>query len=356
MANIYDVAKEARVSIATVSAVINQSAYVSPKLRRRVQRAIERLGYQPNLLARGLAKRQSHTLGVIVPDIANPFFPDVIRGAEDQAQKAGYSLLLVSTDNDPGKERSYLDILLAKQVDGFLLTKAPGKLTESIQARLNRAGSPVVQLIRTIRGFKSDAVIPDDRGAAYEGVTHLLRLGYNRIGLITGARGVSTTRLRVAGYREALKDWAVPYEPSLVAAGDYRVESGYLAGLKLLKRHPQALFVSNYLMTVGLMKAMAQYQLKCPEQVAIVTCDDYEWLDHFGPRLTTIDFPKYALGAEAARLLIARLREPDRPVETIKLANSMCIRESCGFLLRADQPGVPATPAKRGKPVQVAQS
>ena len=211
-------------------------------------------------------------------------------------------------------------------------------------------------MIRTIRGFKSDAVVPDDRGAAYEGVTHLLRLGYNRIGLITGARGVSTTRLRVAGYREALKDWGVAYEPSLVAAGDYRVESGYLAGLKLLKRDPEALFVSNYLMTVGLMKAMAQYQLKCPGELAIVTCDDYEWLDFFGPRLTTIDFPKYALGAEAARLLIARLREPDRPIETIKLENSMCIRESCGFQLRSDRPGVPAAPAKRTNSVRLATS
>ncbi len=347
MANIYDVAKEAGVSIATVSAVINETAYVSPKLMRRVQEAIQKLGYRPNLLARSLAKKQSHTLAVVVPDISNPFFPDVIRGAEDKAQEHGYNLLVVSSDNDPVKERSYLNLLLAKQVDGILLTKAPGRLSDVFHPRPDRSPPPIVQLIRSIHGFKSDAVVADDWGAAYEGVSHLLRLGYKRVGLITGAKGVSTTRRRLAGYRQALRDWDIAFERSLVAAGDYRADSGYLAGLDLLKQHPEALFVSNYLMTVGFMKALAQYQLKCPEDVGIVTCDDYSWLDSFSPRLTTIDFPKYQLGYEAARLLVERLAHAEKPFETVKLKNSMCLRESCGHLLRPNQPAVPAA-KKRG--------
>ncbi|MFQ5737775.1 MAG: LacI family DNA-binding transcriptional regulator [Acidobacteriota bacterium] len=334
MANIYDVAKEAGVSIATVSAVINESSWVSPRTKKRVEAAVRKLGYQPNLLARSLAKKQSHMIATIVPDISNPFFPDVIRGAEDMAHEHNYSLVVASSDNDPRRERLYLDLFLAKQVDGILLTKAPGKLSEELRARASAFQPPMVQLMRSINGFKSDTVMADDWGAAYESVTHLLRLGYRRIGLITGAKGVSTTRRRLAGYRQALKDWGIEFEPRLVAGGDYRVQSGYLAGLDLLKQDPEAVFVSNYLMTVGLMRALDQYQLRCPRDVGIVTCDDYAWLDSFSPRLTTIDFPKYRLGSEAARLLIERLNHPDRPLQTLKLKNSLNIRESCGYLPR----------------------
>ncbi len=331
MANIYDVAKAAGVSIATVSAVINGTSYVSPKLEKRVRAAIRNLNYQPNLLARSLAKKQSHTLGMIVPDIANPFFPDVIRGAEDKAQEFGYSLLVASSDNDPLKEQNYLSLFLAKRVDGIVLTKAPGKLPEEFS---RPEAPPVVQLMRTISGFRSDTVVTDDWGAAYESVTHLLRLGYQRVGLITGARGASTTRRRLAGYRQALSDWDLKLDKALVVSGDYRVESGYLAGLELLKRRPDAAFVFNYLMTVGFMRALAQYQVRCPDEIGIVTCDDYPWLDFFSPRLTTIDFPKYQLGSEATRLVIERIANRERPVETVCLKNAMCIRDSCGNAIR----------------------
>lgn len=331
MANIYDVAKAAGVSIATVSAVINGTAYVSPKLRRRVQAAIRRLNYQPNLLARNLARNESHTIGMIVPNVANPFFPDLVRGADDVAQEHGYCLLLTNSDDDPQKEEQYLEFFLAKRVDGILLTKAPGKLPEGILRRLEATRTPIVQLMRSITGFKSDTVVADDYGAAYESVSHLLRLGYRRIAMMTGVRGVSTTRRRLAGYRQALKEWGLDVDRSLVTNGDYRIDGGYEAGIDLLKLKPEAVFVSNYLMTVGFMKALRQYQLRCPEDIGVVTCDDYPWLESFSPRLTTIDFLKYELGSEAARVLVRRIRERDRPFETIQLKNALCIRESCGY-------------------------
>lgn len=330
MANIYDVAKEAGVSIATVSAVINESAYVSPKLKRRVEEAIRLLDYKPNLLARGLAKRESHTIGMIVTDVANPFFPEVVRGAQDAAQEKGYTLLLASSDDDPDKERQYLDLFLAKRVDGIILTKAPGRLPEAIKAGLEATETPLVQLIRTIPGFKTDVVVADDTGAAFEAASHLLRLGYRRIGMVTGVRGASTTRRRLAGYRKALQEWGIDFDRSLVVAGDYRVDSGYTAGLDLLRARPDAAFVSNYLMAVGFMKALEQYQMRCPEDLGVVTCDDYPWMDSFSPRLTTIEFRKYELGATAARVLIDRIMDRERPIETLQLRNVMCIRESCG--------------------------
>jgi LacI family transcriptional regulator len=335
VANIYSVAKQARVSVATVSAVVNQTAYVSPQLRARVEAAIRKLGYQPNLMARSLAVRKSHMLGMIVPDIANPFWPEVVRGAEDKAHELGYTLLLSNSDDSPAKEELYLRLFLAKRVDGIILAKAPGVLKPDLAAGLKAAQIATTLVMRVQKGVVADAVLVDDKDGAYEGVTHLARLGYRRIGIIAGAKGFSTSRRRLEGYRQALKDSGQPFDPTLVCVGNFRVDSGYAAGLDLLKKKPSAVFISNYLMAVGFMKAMRQYQLRCPQDVAIVTCDDHPWLDSFTPRLTTVNFPKYDVGAEAARLLVERLKHRDRPIETVQLKSSLQIRDSCGYSLKA---------------------
>src|SRR4051812_13936362 len=334
MANIYDVARAADVSVATVSAVVNATAYVSPRLKTRVEAAIKSLGYQPNHLARGLAMQQSRTLGMVVPDIANPFFPEVVRGAEDAAYAAGYTLLIASSDNDLKKEDVYLRLYLAKRVDGVILTKAPGRLSPDLQRAFVKAGVPIVLLARTVPGLSADIVEMDDRGAAHEAVTHLHRRGYRRIGFIGGLRGASTSRRRLDGYRAALRDWKIRLEPALVAEGDFRVESGYRAGLDLLKTRPDAVFIANYLMTVGFMEALRQYRMRCPEDVALVTCDDYPWMESFSPRLTTIDLPKRELGAAAAQLLVQRIAKKGGRPRTVKLKNAMRVRESCGCALR----------------------
>jgi LacI family transcriptional regulator len=334
MPNIYDVAKRARVSLATVSAVLNGTAFVSPDLKTRVQQAIAALGYQPNLLARGLARKQSQTLGIIVPDIANPFFPEVVRGAEDTAYAAGYTLLIASSDNDTRKEELYLRLFLAKRVDGVMLTKAPGRLSPDLQRAFADARVPIVLLARAVPGFSTDLVVMDDRGAAYESVLHLHRLGYRRIGFVGGLRGASTSRRRLDGYRAALRAAKLRFDPGLVVDGDFRVESGYQAGLELLKRRPEAVFVGNYLMTVGFMAALRQYRLRCPDDVAIVTCDDHPWLDAFSPRMTTIDLPKRELGSAAAALLVRRIAKRRGGPRVVRLNNALRIRESCGCALR----------------------
>lgn len=334
MPNIYDVAKRARVSLATVSAVLNDSAFVSPNLKTRVQAAIAALGYQPNLLARGLAKRRSQTLGIIVPDIANPFFPEVVRGAGDTAYAAGYTLLIASSDNDPKTEELYLRLFLAKRVDGVILTKAPGKMPPELRRDFAAAHVPIVLMARAVPGFTTDLVVMDDRGAAYEGVLHLHRLGYRRLGFIGGLPGASTSRRRLDGYRAALRAARLRFDPSLVVDGDFRVESGYRAGLELLKRRPDAVFIGNYLMTVGFMTALRQYRMRCPEDVAIVTCDDHPWLDAFSPRLTTIDLPKRELGSAAAQLVVERIANRRGRPRTIQLKNALRVRESCGCALR----------------------
>ena len=327
---ISDVAHQTGVSKATVSAVLNDSAFVSAALKARVQTAVATLGYHPNLLARSMAKQRTQTLGMIVPDIANPFFPEVVRGAEDVTHAAGYTLLIASSDNDLPKEEVYLRLFLSKRVDGVILTKAPGRMPADLQRAFATAGVPVVLLARTVSGFATDAVELDDKGAAYEGVTHLLRLGYRRVGFIGGLHGASTSRKRLDGYKAALRDAKNKLDPALVVEGDFRVESGYREGLQLLKGRPDAVFIANYLMTVGFMEALRQYRLRCPEDVALVTCDDYPWMDSFAPRLTTIDLPKRELGAAAAQLLVERIAKRAGRARTVTLKNAMRVRESCG--------------------------
>ena len=334
MPNIYDVARRARVSAATVSAVLNDSAFVSAGLKTRVESAVAALRYRPNLLARGLAKQRTQTMGMIVPDIANPFFPEVVRGAEDVAHTHGYTLVIASSDNDPKKEEAYLRLFLAKRVDGVILTKAPGPMPADMARAFAKADLPVVLLARTVRGFKADVVELDDYDAAYEGVSHLLRFGYERVGFIGGLRGASTSRRRLDGYRAALRDAKRRYDRALVVEGDFRVESGYRAGLELLKERPQGVFIANYLMSVGFIAALQQYRLRCPEDVGIVTCDDHPWMDAFAPRLTTVDLAKRELGAAAARLLVGRIEKPSLRTQTIRLKSALRVRESCGCGLR----------------------
>lgn len=339
--NIYDVAKRARVSVFTVSSVINNKREkVSVQLRRRVEAAIQELNYRPNLLARSLAKRQTQTIGVVVPDISNPFFPLLVRGVEDAAQKAGYSILLCNSDNQKEKEEQYLELLLSKRVDGILLTEAHGSFTKLQQQLLSDAKVPVVLVMRTSRGFKADTVLTDDLQGAFDAVSHLARVGYRRIGLIGGPLDVSNGRARWQGFRKALKEHRLSYDANLVAEGDYRVESGYHAALSLLPRRPEAVYVANYLMTAGLMKAAEEIGMRCPEDFGLVSFDDYPWLGCFRPRLTTVDLPKYEVGAEATRMLLERVEGKSGPPIIKKLPPRLIVRESCGFALRMRQEGL----------------
>jgi len=333
--SIYDVAGEAHVSVFTVSAVINKKQRVSTTLARRVEAAIHKLDYRPNLLARSLAKQQTHTIGMIVSDIANPFFPAIVRAAEDAAQKAGYSVLLCNSDDKGDKEAHYLDLLLSKRVDGIILNKTPGKFSLAQRQRLAETNIPVVLLMRNCVGLKSDLVQTDDERGAFEAVSHLARIGHRRIALIGGPAEVSNARARDEGYRRAMRENGLECQPELMVRGDYRFESGHRAGLAVLPRRPDAVLVTNYLMTVGLMRAAEEMGMVCPEDFALVSFDDYPWLGYFRPRLTTIELPKYELGEAAVRLLLERLQNGRTKAQTIILQPQLRVRESCGFMLRS---------------------
>ena len=336
-ASIYDVARESGVSVFTVSAVVNNKSHVGKVLREKVEAAIRKLSYRPNLLARSLAKQKTHTIGMIVPDIGNPFFPSVVRGAEDAAQKHGYNLLLCNSDDSIDKEEKAVELLLSKRVDGILLTKAAEDFHPSVRQMIKQVNTPFVLVMRTYPKLTKDAVITDDYHGAYEAVSHLARAGRKRIALISGPLKVSNAKERWQGFVDALKAEGLPFERDLVIEGDYRIESGYRAGHSVFSRRPDGIYVANYLMTVGLLKAAEEMGLHCPEEFGLVSFDDYPWLGIFRPRLTTVELPKHQLGTEAVELLLRRISgDTSKPV-LIKLQPELRIRESCGFALRASE-------------------
>jgi LacI family transcriptional regulator len=332
-ASIYDVARESKTSVFTVSAVINKKQHVGEKLRERVEEAIRKLNYRPNLIARSLAKQQTHTIGMIVPDIANPFFPMVVRGAEDAARRHGYNILLCNSDDTLEKEESQIELLLSQRVDGILLTKAAGDFRPALQQMIKDVGIPFVLVMRTYPKLTKDAVISDDYQGAYEAVCHLARTGCRRIGLVGGPVKVSNAVARYEGFRDALERHELPFEKNLVFEGDYRIDSGFRAGHALLSRQLDGIYVANYLMTVGLLQAAEEMKLNCPEDFRLVSFDDYPWLGVFHPKLTTVELPKDRLGSEAAELLIKRIAGDREKAVTKKLQPELRIRESCGLAL-----------------------
>ncbi|MGB7436962.1 MAG: LacI family DNA-binding transcriptional regulator [Candidatus Acidiferrum sp.] len=330
-ASIYDVAREARVSVFTVSAVVNQKSHVSKRLRDRVDAAIRKLNHRPNLLARSLAKQKTHTIGMIIPDITNPFFPMVMRGAEDAAQRHGYNLLLCNSDDTQEKEERALELLLSKRVDGILLTKVICDLSLSLRQLLQEMKVPLVLMMRTCPSISKDAVVADDYRGAYEATCHLAHAGRRRIGLIGGPLGVSNGQARFEGFRDALKASRLPYDPALVIEGDFRLESGYRAGSSLLSRGPDGVYVANFLMTVGLLKAADELSLRCPDDFGLVSFEDYPWLSMSHPKLTTVEPPKYQLGEAAVELLVSRIGGKTGRGVLKKLRPELRVRESCGF-------------------------
>jgi LacI family transcriptional regulator len=344
-ASIYDVARESKVSVFTVSAVVNQKSHVGKKLRDRVEEAIRKLNYRPNLIARSLAKQRTLTIGMIVPDIANPFFPMVVRGAEDAARKHGYNLLLCNSDDNLDQEEKQIELLLSKRVDGILLTKAAGDFRPALRQMIKEVDIPFVLVMRTYSKLTKDAVISDDYQGAYDAVCHLARAGCRRIGLVSGPLKVSNALARWRGFRDALEFQGLQCDKELIVEGDYRMDSGFRAGNALLSHRPDGVYVANHLMTIGLLRAAEEMGLSCPQDFGLVSFDDYPWLGVFHPKLTTVELPKHQVGSEAAELLIERIAGSSEKARVRKLQPELRIRESCG-LARHVSGGSSGSPGK----------
>ncbi len=331
MATIKDVAKHAGVSVGTVSNVLSESIPVSAALRERVFAAIRKLDYHPNYVARSLKVNRTKTLGMVISDITNPFFPQVVRGAEDTAFKRGYLLITFNTDDKVERERQVLSVLRSRRVDGVLLVVAPGSDIAHIRNTM-QAGIPFVCLDRIPPGLSVDSVSVDSVKGTQVCVRHLINRGHRRIAIITGPLTLQTARDRVAGYQAALLEAGIEPEPDLVIEGDFRESGGYRLGKELLLRHnrPTAVFASNGMMALGLVRALEEIGLACPGEVAVASFDDIPLSAVFRPHLTAIAQPAYEIGSKGAELLIDRLQGniTSRKRIALRLEPELRIRES----------------------------
>jgi DNA-binding LacI/PurR family transcriptional regulator len=326
MATIYDVAKRARVSTYTVSSVLNRTAYVSPELTKRVQNAVRELDYTVNDIARGLQTRQTKTVGMLIPDIANPFYAKVVRGVENVLKEANYSLILGSTYNQTEEQSRYLTVFRSKQIDGLLLFICPGD-NEEVRA-LVRAKKPIVFVGRTPVGLKADSVSANNLKGAQLAVARLIVRGHKRVALVNGQEGLSSSADRVDGWKRALNKSRLAAPKELLAHGDWTAEAGYGATLRFLDlpEPPTAIFAVNFLMMTGVLRALQERGVRCPQEVEVISSDDSEWLDVFTPRISTVAQPSYEMGEKSAQLLLKRIRAPKRGFEQIVLEPELVIR------------------------------
>lgn len=342
-----DVAKLAGVSIPTVSAVINGKGRIRPKLAERVSRAIAVLEYQPNQLARNLRMRRTQILAIIMPQIASPFFTEVLRGAEDAARREGYSLVIGDSSADPEEENRQIRALITRQVDGILLATASA--SPDLQL-IERKHIPIVLFDRIPAGYSGSGVVTNNSEAAFEGAQHLIKLGHQTISIIAGNAKISTASERVEGFRKAMGDAGLPVRSECVQCGDYRIEGGYRCALAMMKLPdpPTAIFSCNYEMTLGLMRALAELRISCPGQLSVIGFDDFvvgaggfSWATLFSPPLTTIAQPAYEIGKAAARRLVSQIERAGRE-EQESVPESGILRLKCELTVRQSTGPMPS--------------
>ena len=356
MYTIRDIARLAGVSVATVSGVLNNKPTVKAALVERVKKAMDALDYHPDQVARSLRVRRTCTLGMVVADVTNPFFAEVIRGVEREAQSNGYSVILCDSNEDPALERHCLSMLFSRRVDGVLL--APASAPSGDESRVHKR-FPMVLIDRVPLGFTGDAVMTDNFSAAYAGTRHLLELGHRQIAIITGQLNLSNGLDRLEGFRKALQEEHLALPDKYLQQGNFQLESGHRCGLELMRLPvpPTAIFSCNNKMTLGLMRALGELHLECPEVVSVLGFDDFEWSAYFTPRLTTIAQPTYEMGRQATQILLRKLKAPaenhgvvsEEPGIIVKLKAELRIRDSTAV------PGSLRNVHKENAPVAISQ-
>jgi LacI family transcriptional regulator len=332
MVKIADVASAAKVSPSTVSRALTKPELVARETRERVLQAAQRLGYQPNKLARSLRKQKSHLLGLIVGDILAPFHATLAKGVQDAAEKHGYMVFLFNSDEQPEKEARYLQELQSHLPEGLLIVPT-AKTRQHLQSLQNLRNLPIIELDRTSGSPGIHAVLAENVLGAREAVEHLIQLGHRRIGMVAGEPVITTAQERLEGYRQALEQAGIPFDEQLVACGYHREEGGYAAAMELLKRppsqRPTALFVGNSEMAAGTVQAIRDLDLRIPEQISLVSFDDTRWAQLMEPALTVVAQPAYEIGFLACEMLVSLLQQRKQMQgHTLRLKTRLLIRHS----------------------------
>jgi LacI family transcriptional regulator len=341
-----DIAARAGVSASTASRVLNGQAAqyrISSETEQAVRRAAHDLNYRANHLARGLRLRKTHTLGVVAPDLSNPFFAHIIKRVQSAAHGHGYSLVVCNTDESLDLEVEQVSLLHRKRVDG-LIAMPVGQRYGHYQDWVEK-GVPLVLVDRCSDEVEAPGVAVDNYRGAYEATEHLIAAGHRRIALIQGLPGTSTNTARVRGYRDALGAHGLPVDEALIVGGDFRQQNGYVETKLLLQRPhpPTALFATSDLITLGALDALAEEGATVPDDVSLLSFDDFDFAPHLKCPLTTVWQPKEMMGELAVKLLVEQLNDGARAARRIVLRPRLVVRESVAVLKPA--------PAGDGLPV-----
>jgi len=307
MVNQKDVAKKARVSSATVSAVINQNKFVSENFKNRVLEAIEELDYEPDIIARSLRSKKSNSIGLIVVNILSQAYSIIAKAAEDIAYKHNFNLIVCNSDDDPQKELDYLKVLSSNKVAGIILTPSGGN-AEYVN-KLIRKGIKIVLLDRFIEGVDCDIVIAEHKIASYNATKYLIDQGFKKIAIICGPQNITSGQERFRGYREAINEAGISEDKNLIKIGTFKKQSGMAYVKELMKgvTKPDAIFTANLDLTLGAIEMIKHMKLNIPEDISIIGYDDSEWFKILTPPITVVAHTSYEYGADAIKLLIERI-------------------------------------------------
>jgi DNA-binding LacI/PurR family transcriptional regulator len=330
MSTLKEVARLAQVDPSTVSRVLNndQNLNVRAETRARILDAVKKLNYKPNGIARSLRLRTSNTFGVLVPDIANPFFPEIIKGAEAAASAQGYHLILCNTNEDKDKEKAFLRVFSEKRVDGLIIATA--SITDEVIDQLDQEGKCYVLINRATRATLGRYVLVDNVMGALEAVEHLIDLGHRKIAFLSGPLYTQTALGRLEGYRSALQKRKIPFDLKVIREGRYYEEDGYTNMLDILKTdiHPTAVFCANDLMALGALAAIKEAGLSVPADISLVGFDDIPQVQRCDPPLTTVRVPLYQMGHIAVEMLLKIVRKEPLDQDKVLLNPELVTRRS----------------------------
>ncbi|WP_344893176.1 LacI family DNA-binding transcriptional regulator [Nonomuraea antimicrobica] len=329
-ARLVDVAREVGVHVGTVSRALNPAtrSRVNAETAARIIDVARRLGYEVNIAGRALRTQRTQTIGALIPDLTNPLFPRIVRGVEDSLEKAGYTALIASTDNNAQRERRMIAALLSRQVDGFLIASA--RLEDQALEEIAQDGVPVVVLNRTSANARTSAVIADDPQGIADVMAHLVALGHERIAHVAGPGDTSTGQARLLAFEAALDRYGLKHRSELVVRAEaYSIAAGTRCMRDLFKRGKPftAVVAGNDLLALGVLDALKENRIPCPERVSVVGFNDIDFAERMSPALTTVRVPTYELGARGAELLLDMIYR-EREISTVTLPVTLMIRES----------------------------
>lgn len=325
-----DVARLAGVSTSTVSAVVNQNVPVSPERKERVLRAMAALHYQPDEIARSLKKGRTKAIGVVVPDITNAFYPEVVRGVEEAAFARGYAVFLCDSQEDASRENDHLLALFSRRVDGVLLACCNDSIAYETTLELH---VPCVFMDRLPASKAEGTVSTDNVEAGSMATRHLLDLGHQRIAMIVGRLSLSPHRDRLEGFRKAMQEANLPIRDEYLVQGDVQIESGVDAARQLLRleARPSAVIASNSKLLLGLLQVFDEEKVKVPQQISVVGFDDYAWNKYLSPSITTVAQPTFEMGRQAFGLLLQLMNRDEMTESTsrhLRLGAELRVRHS----------------------------